>query len=122
MPVLAISVGAWFVQTPLVALDGIGIPVSTLTPAGLLALVIILIAVGRLVPRRTLEDTIHDRDEWRTAHRISETARAELASQVSELLEHARTTESFIRAIPHAAAAIEMQRQQRTREEQNDDG
>lgn len=94
---------------PLMSFDGIGIPVSTLTPAGLLALIVVLIAFGRLVPRRTLEDMIHDRNEWRAAHRISEAARAELAAQVNELLEHGRTTDAFIRALPHAATVIQQE-------------
>ena len=86
-------------------LEGIGIPVSTLTPAGLLAILILLIGVGRLVPRRTMEDIIHDRNEWRTAHRLSEQSRIELAGMVGELLEHARTTDAFIRSLPHPHGA-----------------
>lgn len=71
-----------------------------------------LVASGRLVTRREVDrrdtdhvreitDIAHDRDEWRTAHRISETARQVAADQVDELLEHARTTDAFIRALPH---------------------
>lgn len=78
-----------------------GIPVGTLTPAALLGILILLIALGKLVPRRTMEDIIHDRNEWRTAHRISEQSRVELAGMVGELLEHARTTDAFIRSLPH---------------------
>lgn len=82
-------------------MDGLGdLPLGTLTPAGLLGLVIILIALGKLVPRRTLEDTINDRNEWRTAHQVSEQARVELQQQVQELLEHSRATDAFLRAIP----------------------
>ena len=55
--------------------------------------------VGRLVPRRAVEDVLHDRDEWRAAHRISEQARVELSEQVNELLEHARTTDAVLRSI-----------------------
>ena len=69
-------------------------------------------ASGRLVTRREVDrmmadharemaDISHDRDEWRAAHRISETARQVAADQVAELLEHARTTDAFIRALPH---------------------
>ena len=78
-----------------------GIPVGALTPAALLGLVILAIVMGRLVPRRTMEDIIHDRNEWRAAHRISEQSRMELAAMVGELLEHARTTDAFIRSLPH---------------------
>lgn len=75
------------------------IPWDTIGPAGLLAILILLILTGRLVPRRTMEDALHDRDEWRTAHRISEAARVELGEQVGELLEQGRTTNAFIQAI-----------------------
>jgi hypothetical protein len=82
---------------------GLGIPISTLTPAGLLAVVILFIAMGRLVPRRTMDDVIHDRDEWRAAHRLSEQARVELAESVTELLEHARTTNALLKAFPYGS-------------------
>ena len=82
-----------------------GLPLSVLTPVGALCLVLALpylqIARGKLVPRSSLDDVIHDRDEWRTAHRISETARSVSADQVEELLEHARVTDAIIRSLPH---------------------
>lgn len=88
-----------------------GLPLSTLTPIGLLVLVAVFpylqMARGKLVPRSTLDDVIHDRDEWRASHRISETARQVSADQVSELLEHARTTDAFIRAFPHPGGRVE---------------
>jgi len=62
---------------------------------------VVLIFRGAMVPRRTYDDMVHDRDEWRAAHRISETARQVSADQVDELLEHARTTDAFIRALPN---------------------
>lgn len=92
-----------------------GIPLSSLTPLGLLCLVLafpyLQLARGRLVPKssvdrleailsREIEDISHDRGEWRAAHRISEAARAEAVGQVQELLEHARTTDAFIRSLP----------------------
>lgn len=87
-----------------------GIPLSALTPLGMLVLVLGLpylqIARGKLVPRSTLDDVIHDRNEWRTAHRISESARQEGADQVAELLEHARTTDAFIRSLPHPGGRV----------------
>ena len=79
---------------------------------GVVVLVGWLVWSGRLVPRSTydklealyvrqIEDIDHDRTEWRAAHRISESARAEAVGQVHELLEHARTTDAFIRSLPH---------------------
>lgn len=84
---------------------GIGIPVSTLTPAGLLAVLILLIGLGRLVPRRTMEDVIHDRDEWRAAHRISEQARVELAETVTEMLEQMRTTNALLQSLQRSGSS-----------------
>jgi hypothetical protein len=84
-----------------------GIPVGAYGPTALVGIAILLILTGKLVPRRTYDDVIHDRDEWRAAHRISETARAVAADQVEELLEHARTTDSFIRALPHPGGRAE---------------
>lgn len=87
-----------------------GISLSALTPVGMLVLVMGLpylqMARGKLVPRSTLDDVIHDRDEWRAAHRISETARQTGADQVDELLEHARTTDTFIRSLPHPGGQV----------------
>lgn len=98
--------GSLLLAYPLVSeFGGIGgIPLGTLTPAGLLAIVILLIAFGKLVPRRTLEDVITDRNEWRAAHQVSEQARVELQQQVAELLEHSRTMDSFLRALPIGVA------------------
>lgn len=96
------------------------VPYSTMTPLGALVLVLALpylqMARGKLHPQATmdrmveehnrqLDDAHHDRDEWRAAHRISETARQVHADQVDELLEHARTTDAFIRALPSASTA-----------------
>lgn len=81
-----------------------GIPVADLGPPALLGIFFLLFFLGRIVPRRTLDDQIAEKNEWRSAHRISEQARAELSAQVNELLEHARTTDAFIRALPQAAA------------------
>lgn len=55
---------------------------------------------------KRVEEVAHDRTEWRAAHRISETARLVSADQVNELLEHARTTDSFIRSLPHPGGQV----------------
>jgi hypothetical protein len=81
-----------------------GIPVGTLTPAALLGIIILFIAMGRLVPRRTMDDVIKDRTEWREAHRVSEQARLELQQQVNELLEHSRATSAFLQSLPLGVA------------------
>jgi len=57
----------------------------------LVALVVVLIYRGQLVPRRTYDDVVHDRNEWRTAHRISESARMEGESHQRVMAETATT-------------------------------
>lgn len=91
------------------------ISVGAMTPLGALVLVLafpyLQMARGKLVPLSTVEreradhirekeDIQHDRDEWRATSRLTEQARQVMADQVDDLLEHARTTDAFIRAIP----------------------
>ena len=68
-----------------------------------MTLFVLAILLGKLVPRRTMEDVVKDRDEWRASHRISELARTEQQRQVEQLLEHAKTTDAFIRSLPRAS-------------------
>lgn len=74
--------------------DSVGLPLTALGPGALLSIAILLLLFGRLVTRRELDDIKEDRDKWR------ETAQ-ELSGQVAELLEHSRTTDAFIRSLPH---------------------
>jgi hypothetical protein len=60
----------------------------------------IQMARGKLIPRSSVQDIIDDRNAWRTAQQISETARAESAAQVEALLEHAKVTEALIKSWP----------------------
>ncbi|MGW2739137.1 hypothetical protein ACWC4D_33680 [Streptomyces sp. NPDC001288] len=76
----------------------------------ILALAVLLILRGHLVPRSVLEDVRKDRDDrlaelsaerdkWRDAHKESEAARVEAQSQVGELLELSRTADYVLRAL-----------------------
>lgn len=56
-----------------------------------------LVYRGELVPRRTLEDATHDRDEWRAAHRISEAARLEIQERMVVVTEMATMLSQFAR-------------------------
>jgi len=58
----------------------------------LLAFCIVLILVGRLSPRSTLDDVIRERDNWRDIALQS-------VGQVEQLLEIARTTQSLVLAL-----------------------
>lgn len=77
-----------------------GVPVGSIGATGILGIVVLLVLMGKLVPRRSMEDAIKDRDDWRAAHGVSEEARIELQQQVGELLQLSRLTTTFIQTIP----------------------
>ena len=89
--------------------DGIPWPAVTAGSGGWLLAFFFCFSLirGKIVPRSALDDVIHDRNEWRASHRISEAARQTAANQVEELLEHARTTDAFIRSLPHPGGRAE---------------
>nr|WSZ21127.1 hypothetical protein OH837_49255 [Streptomyces canus] len=87
-----------------------GINVAQGGAVAILALVVLFIVRGSLVPRSVLEDVRKDRDAriaeiraerdtWIEAHRESETARKGAQAQVGELLELSRTAYHTLRAI-----------------------
>lgn len=73
----------------------------------LLVLVVLMILTGRLVPRRILEDTIADRDNWRQAYLESEAARRVEHEQTGELLEMAKIGGHILTALPQPGQAVE---------------
>lgn len=79
----------------------LGIPVAVLTAPALLLAAVWLVMSGRLIPRRTYEDMIKDRDNWREAHRIAEAERIQQSQQINELLEVGRTVDAIMNALPH---------------------
>jgi hypothetical protein len=72
---------------------------SDVGATGLVTIVVVLILLGRLVPRRHLEDVREDAAHWRKAAELTEAARAEEAAQTRQLLEasdmHTRLLESI---------------------------
>jgi hypothetical protein len=59
---------------------------------------------GALVTRREADDIAHDRDEWRAAHRISETARVEEREHNAALIEDvAKPMQEMLRAFRQKA-------------------
>ncbi|MGX1708827.1 hypothetical protein ACWIFI_05810, partial [Streptomyces albidoflavus] len=64
-----------------------GLKIADLGAVTLLALVVLMVLTGRLVPRRTYDDLKEERDTWRQAHVVSEEARAMERAQTRELLE-----------------------------------
>lgn len=67
------------------AIDGIGLPQVGLGSGwALVAVVVVLIYRGALVPRKTHDDVVHDRDEWRAESRIKDAQISEKDTQLSE--------------------------------------
>jgi hypothetical protein len=96
-------------------LEGIPISLDVLAPSALAGLCVLLIFLGRLVPRsqvnaliaeyeRQITDLAHDRDEWRAAHRISEQGRVEEREHAVALTnEIAKPLTGFLQGFRRAA-------------------
>ncbi|MFJ3141747.1 hypothetical protein ACIPJM_04750 [Streptomyces halstedii] len=78
-----------------------GIDIAQGGAVALLAVVVIMVLTGRLVPRRTYNDLLEERNTWRSAHAVSEEARHLERNQVGELLELSRTADRVLTALPH---------------------
>lgn len=76
------------------------IPWSDVGPSALLVLTVVLILRGDIVPRRTYEQVVTDRDYWRDAAQES-------ARQVAELTEVSRAAVAALDALPAAKPASE---------------
>lgn len=79
----------------------------TIGATGLLALAVILIFRGSLVPRSTVDQMRKDKDEqismWRNAYETSQRAGELKDRQIDTLLEAARTTTHVVSAVSEAA-------------------
>jgi hypothetical protein len=76
-----------------------GVPVAGLTAPVLLGIGILLILTGRLVPRRTYDDALRDRDRWQQAHSVSEEARLTQTKQLDAVLEVGETVKQVMLAL-----------------------
>jgi hypothetical protein len=74
--------------------------IGTYGGPSLLALTVILILTGRLVPRKNLKDMERDRDLWREAYNVSEQSRRLEAEHTGQLLEAARASAMVLRSLP----------------------
>jgi hypothetical protein len=83
----------------------VGITPATLTASSLLALTVLAIIFGWLVPRRTLRDALTERDYWRNAYLTECDGHRETRQQNTELLEQTRVTNQIITARAPSAAA-----------------
>lgn len=72
---------------------------SVLSWTGLAAFVVISIVRGWLVPRRTHEDALHDRDEWRAESRLKDAQIAEKDKQLGHLAEVGEAQKALLTSI-----------------------
>jgi hypothetical protein len=68
------------------------------------AMFVAMVLRGDVVPRRTYEDMVRDRDAWRTAHGVSEEGRHEALRQNGTMLEVVHTANHLLGALPQPAA------------------
>jgi len=61
-----------------------------------------LVYTGKLVPRSTHEDAIHDRNEWRSESRLKDAQIAEKDTQLRHMAEVGKLTESILTAVRNA--------------------
>lgn len=76
-----------------------GISLTSLTPAALVGLTVVLLLLGRLVPRRTLQDKAEDAKTWRLAYEAEREARAIADAHAREFLEVAKSTHAIVAAL-----------------------
>lgn len=83
------------------------LPYVPIGATGILGMTVLMLFRGALIPRRTHEDRMRDKDAQIDYYRTAldrETARsAELTSQVGVLMEVATTAEHVFRSLPLAA-------------------
>ena len=83
---------------------------ETIGPTGLLAVAVVLVLTGKLIPSKTsrLAHEAFEREndrlqeevrEWRQAYRTVEEAQRMSARQLEEMLEYARATDAVLRAL-----------------------
>ena len=76
-----------------------GIPIVGLTAPGLLGVAVLLLLLGKIVPRSTLQDKIEEAIQWRKAYEAEREARRLADAQTTELLEVSRTNHALISAL-----------------------
>lgn len=88
-------------------IDGVGLPQVGLGSGwALVAVFVILVFRGSLVPRRTYDDMVHDRDEWRTESRVKDQQIQVKDEQLGHLGEVGRTVDHIMRALPHGSDEV----------------
>lgn len=76
---------------------------SDLSGWGTVGILVLLIAMGRLVPKSALDRERENTKTWQDAWKTERAANLEKSEQVAELLEIGRTTEKVMGALQEAA-------------------
>lgn len=88
-----------------------GLPEFQVSAGVLIALIVVLILTGRLVPRRQMEDLREDRDArlaaaerqvetWQAAYAAAVESRKAAQEQVTQLMETGRAAQDIMNALP----------------------
>ena len=76
-----------------------GIPIVGLTAPTLLGVAILLILLGKLVPKPTHDQALEEARRWREAYEIERQSRQEAVDGMRELVEVAQTTHNVTAAM-----------------------
>ena len=79
-----------------------GLPIALLDGVGVIAVVLLvfwMIATGRLITRREVEDVKHDRDEWRAESRLKDAQIAEKDRQLEHMGEVGRLVKDIMHSL-----------------------
>lgn len=77
----------------------LGIPIGGLTAPALLGIAILMLMTGKLWTNAAYQEKVAEAERWRSAYEAEREARKTLDTQTVELLELAKTTDSFMRAV-----------------------
>lgn len=83
-----------------------GIPIETLTVRGLLALAVLMILFGYLVPRRIYKDKADEAIRWQLAFEKQRDRSDKSDAQAEQMLEQGKATHALITAIFSNSTAI----------------
>ena len=78
-------------------------PIVGISAPAILSAFFVMFMRGDIVPRKTYQDLMLDRDYWRQAHSVSEEARLTSNKQVDVLVEGFRTVDAIAEGIRKAA-------------------
>lgn len=76
-----------------------GIPIAGLTAPALLGIAVLMLLLGRIIPRSTYQDKCDEAERWRLAYETEREARALADAQVRDLMEVAKTSQGLISGV-----------------------